>query len=348
MDPISSILPFNLFPASPSRLGKGFAVRRGNSLNLRVANLPFRGAVLDLGSNTFKLLLAEQSGTTLHVHHEKAYPVRLGEGVALTRRIRPATCRRALRQITLLQRKIRAFHPDQVVAVGTGTLRRAANAKSFLLPASRILGKRISLLSGHEEGRLISLASRQLTRKKSPRFHIDLGGGSLEVIDSLRPARPEIVSLNLGCVAVRDSLLPHHPPPPKEWDQAVDTIRKALLKIPRPSASTQATFSGGTGHTYACLLSGKNRKARRLEGFPLTLPHLERLLMKVRPLTLRQLRHLPGMPVDRAPIALSAFLVLRETMRRLHLSSVRLTTHGLRYGLWLARLAPRPVRKVVR
>jgi exopolyphosphatase / guanosine-5'-triphosphate,3'-diphosphate pyrophosphatase len=313
-----------------------------------VANLPFRGAVLDLGSNTFKLLLAEQSGTTLRLHHEKAYPVRLGEGVALTRRIQSTSCRRALRQMTLLQRKMRAFHPDQVVAVGTGTLRRATNAKSFLLPASRILGKKISLLSGHEEGRLISLASRELTRKKKPRFHIDLGGGSLEVIDSLHPAHPKIVSLNLGCVAVRDSLLPHHPPSQKEWDHAVHSIRRALRKIPHPSAPTQATFSGGTGHTYACLLSGRNRKARRLDGFLLSLPQLERLLRKVRPLTLRQLHLLPGMPRDRASLAHSAFLVIRETMHRLHLPSVQLTTHGLRYGVWLDRLAPQPVKRIIR
>jgi exopolyphosphatase/pppGpp-phosphohydrolase len=54
------------------------------------------------------------------------------------------------------------------------------------------------------------------------------------------------------------------------------------------------------------------------------------------------------MPRDRASLALSAFLVLRETMCRLHLSSVQLTTHGLRYGVWLARLAPQPVKKIVR
>ncbi len=311
-------------------------------------NSPFRAAVLDLGSNTFKLLLAEQFGSTLRIHHEKAYPVRLGEGVALSGRLQPSARSRALSVLRQLERKIRAFHPDQVVAVGTGTLRRATNANSFLLPASRILGKKICLLSGHEEGRLISLASRKLTQKKKPRFHIDLGGGSLEVIDSLRPAHPKIVSLNLGCVAVRDSLLPHHPPSPKEWDHALESVRRALRKIPHPTAPTQATFSGGTGHTYACLLSGRNRKARRLEGFPLSLPQLERLLRKVHPLTLRQLHRLPGMPHDRASLALSAFLVLRETMHRLHLPSVQLTTHGLRYGVWLDRLAPQPVKKIVR
>jgi len=313
-----------------------------------VPQASLRGAVLDLGSNTFKLLLAEQSGSTLRIHHEKAYPVRLGEGVARTGRLQPATCRRALTVLAQLQRRIRAFRPDETVAVATGTLRRAKNAKSFLLPASKILRFPIQLLSGHEEGRLIALAARSLSRGPSPRFHIDLGGGSLEVIDSLRSTRPRIVSLNLGCVAVRDTLLPQHPPSPDQWEKAIGTIRRSLKKIPAPSQKSLATFSGGTGHAYACLLNRKNMKARKLEGFPLTRTNLETLLLRVLPLSLRQLQVLPGMPSDRASVALPAFLVLRETMGRLKLSFVRLTTHGLRYGVWLDRLAPGPLSRILR
>ncbi|MCX6935644.1 MAG: hypothetical protein NTZ01_05575, partial [Verrucomicrobia bacterium] len=202
-----------------------------------------RAAVLDLGSNTFKLLLAEQTGSVLHISHEKAYPVRLGEGVASTGRIQTATCQRALLLLTRLQRMITKFQPQQIFAVATGTLRRAKNGKSFILPASRIIGKKITLLTGHEEGRLIALAARQLSPPPQPRFHIDLGGGSLEVIDSLRPAKPKIVSLNLGCVAVRDTLLPHHPPSDREWKNATTSIRKFLKKLPRPSGRTSASFS---------------------------------------------------------------------------------------------------------
>ena len=311
-------------------------------------NSPFRGAVLDLGSNTFKLLLAEQIGSTLRIHHEKAYPVRLGEGVALTHRIHPLACRRALRQIITLHRKIRAFRPDQMVAVGTSTLRRATNSKSFLSPATRILSQKITILSGQEEGRLIALATRSLSHNPNPRFHIDLGGGSLEVIDSLDPNHPKIVSLNLGCVAVRDFLLPHYPPAPNEWKKAVSSIRTSLKKIPAPSGHPQATFSGGTGHAYACLLRRRNMKARRLEGFSLSLSQLKSLLYRILPLSLPKLRALPGMPRDRASVALPAFLVLLQTMERLKLRSVRLTTHGLRYGVWIAHLAPAPIRKIVR
>jgi len=345
---MSNILPFNLFPARPSRLGKGFAVRERNGFNQSVANSPFRGAVLDLGSNTFKLLLAEQSGFTLRIHHEKAYPARLGERVALTGRLQPSARRRALSVLRQLERKIRAFHPHQTLAVGTGTLRRAKNAKSFLLPASKILKKPIRLLSGHEEGRLIGLAARTLSRTANPRFHIDLGGGSIEIIDSLRPTHPKIFSLNLGCVAVRDTLLSQHPPSPYQWIQAFHSIRKALKKIPVPNRKSNATFSGGTGHAYACLIRRKNMKARKLEGFSLSLSNLETLILRLLPLSLPQLRALPGMPTDRASLALPAFLVLRETMLRLRLSCVHLTTHGLRYGVWLDRLAPSRISKILR
>lgn len=304
--------------------------------------------MLDLGSNTFKLLLAEQKGSVLHLYHEKAYPVRLGQGVALSRRLLPSARRRALSLLRQLQRKIIAFQPQATLAVATGTLRRAQNAQSFLLPASRILKKPIRLLSGHEEGRLIALAARSLSSSRCPRFHLDLGGGSLEIIDSLHPTRPRIFSLNLGCVAVRDTLLAQHPPSPQQWGRALHTIRRACLKIPAPTRKSQATFSGGTGHAYACLLRRRNLKARRLSGFTLSLANLETLILRLLPLSLPQLRALPGMPADRAALALPAFLVLRETMLRLRLASVQLTTHGLRYGVWLDSLAPRPIRKICR
>jgi len=345
---MSNIRPFNLFPARPSRLGKGFAVRENNRFNQSVANSPFRGAVLDLGSNTFKLLLAEQTGSTLRVHHEKAYPARLGEGVALTRRLQPASCRRALALLAQLEKEIRLFQPHKTIAVATGTLRQAKNSASFLIPASRILKKKVLLLSGKEEGRLIARAARTLSRTASPRFHIDLGGGSLEVIDSLRPTRPKIFSLNLGCVAVRDTLLPHYPPSPAQWQEALTLIRLALKKIPVPTGHPQATFSGGTGHAYACLLQGKNIKARKLEGFSLTLPKLTSLLLRVLPLSHHELLALPGMPSDRATLALPAFLVLHELMHRLKLTAVHLTTHGLRYGVWLDRFPPRRISKILR
>jgi len=89
-------------------------------------------------------------------------------------------------------------------------------------------------------------------------------------------------------------------------------------------------------------------KARKLEGFPLTRTKLEALLLRVMPLSLKQLQALPGMPSDRASVALPAFLVLRETMEKIKLSFVRLTAHGLRYGVWLHWIASGPVKRIIR
>lgn len=307
-----------------------------------------RGAVLDLGSNTFKLLLAEQKKGVLRIHHEKAYPVRLGEGVAVTRRLQPAAVRRALRMLSSLHKKILSYQPDQVVAVGTGALRRARNRQTFLQPAAKILRQPVRMLSGQEEGRLIALATRSLSKPPRPRYHIDLGGGSLEVIDSKNPTKPKIQSLDIGCVAVRDTLLPRQPPSPDEWMRARGKIEKALRKLLRPIRSAQATFTGGTGHAYACLLRQRNVKARRLENLPIRREELIRLILRLLPLSAREIARLPGMPEDRVTVALPAFLVLDETIQRLRLSKIRVSTHGLRYGVWLAHLARMPVRRITR
>ena len=320
----------------------------GGALTFWVPSSTIRGAVLDLGSNTFKLLLAEQKKGVLHIFHEKAYPVRLGEGVAVTQKLQPAAIRRALRMCSSLQRKIVAFGAEKVVAVATGTLRRARNRQTFLGAAAKILQQPVLMLSGREEGRLIGLAARSLTLPPRPRYHLDLGGGSLEVIDSLHPAKPRIQSLDLGCVAVRDTLLPHQPPSPDEWMRARQKISRALGKLPRPGCPTQATFTGGTAHAYACLLRKKNLKARRLENFPVRREDLVRLILRLLPLSAREIARLPGMPDERATVALPAFLVLAEAAERLRLSRIRVSTHGLRYGVWLGHLAPSPIRRISR
>ena len=313
-----------------------------------MSSVPIRGAVLDLGSNTFKLLLAEQAGGVLRIAHEKAYPVRLGEGVAVTGRLQPTAVRRALRMLSSLQKKISSYHPGKVVAVATGTLRRARNRQAFLRPAAKILRQSVRMLSGQEEGRLIALAARSLSKPPRPRYHIDLGGGSLEVIDSANPKKPKIQSLDIGCVAVRDTLLSRQPPTPDEWMRARAKIERALRKLPRPGRSAQATFTGGTGHAYACLLRKKNVKARRLENLPIRREELIRLILRLLPLSGQEIARLPGMPEDRVTVALPAFLVLDETIQRLRLSKIRVSTHGLRYGVWLAHLARIPVRRIVR
>lgn len=307
-----------------------------------------RGAVLDLGSNTFKLLLAEQTGGVLRIAHEKAYPVRLGEGVAVTGTLQPAAVRRALRILASLQKMILAYQPTRVVAVGTGALRRARNRKNFLQPAAKILRQPVWMLSGREEGRLIALAARSLSQPPRPRYHLDLGGGSLEVIDSQNPGKPRIQSLDIGCVAIRDTLLGRQPPSPDEWMRARKKIQAALRKLPRPRHATQAAFTGGTAHAYACLLRKKNVKARRLENFPIRREELIRQMLRLLPLTSPQIARLPGMPADRVSVALPAFLVLAEAVDRLRLSQIRVSTHGLRYGVWLARLAHHPVQKILR
>jgi exopolyphosphatase/pppGpp-phosphohydrolase len=192
------------------------------------------------------------------------------------------------------------------------------------------------------------LAARSLSKPPRPRYHIDLGGGSLEVIDSANPKKPKIQSLDIGCVAVRDTLLSRQPPTPDEWMRARGKIEMALGKLPRSNRSAQATFTGGTGHAYACLLRKKNVKARRLENLPIRREELIRLILRLLPLSGKEIARLPGMPEDRVTVALPAFLVLDETIQRLRLSKIRVSTHGLRYGVWLAHLARIPVRRIVR
>lgn len=176
--------------------------------------LPFenRGTqlgALDLGSNSFHLLVAQESHGRIQIIDKHKEMVRLAEGLRDDNTLDPAVAKRALAGLARLAQRLSPLDPQNVRIVGTNTL-RAANANSdFLEQAQKIVGNKIEIISGREEARLIYLGvCHDLGGQDTRRLVVDIGGGSTEMILG-RKATPETMeSLYMGCVSMSQRHFP--------------------------------------------------------------------------------------------------------------------------------------------
>ncbi|GMQ96659.1 MAG: exopolyphosphatase [Gammaproteobacteria bacterium] len=160
-------------------------------------------AAVDLGSNSFHLIVARPSDDALHVVDRLRDMIRLGAGLDENRILSEQAMTRALDCLAKFGQRIRHLAPENVRIVGTNTLRVARNAQAFLQHAQAVLGHDIEIISGVEEARLIYLGvSRSLSGDEGRRLVMDIGGGSTELIVGTQKQPLHMQSLYMGCVSM--------------------------------------------------------------------------------------------------------------------------------------------------
>ncbi len=164
-------------------------------------------AVVDLGSNSFRLSVAKLVETTAGFQFQTIdslkEPVRLASGIAADGSLDAETLARANLALLKFSERLRSFKPEVVRAVATSTFRVAKNSDSLLHNAQRSLGFPIEIISGHEEARLIySGAAHELIPDSKNRLVIDIGGGSTECIIGNNQEPLGLESALVGCVSI--------------------------------------------------------------------------------------------------------------------------------------------------
>src|SRR5436309_5931947 len=166
-------------------------------------------AVVDMGSNSFRLELGRVEGDQIFRLDTWRETLRIGAAIDAKGRILAPARRAALGCLARFAERLRGLHPSAVRAVATNTFRVARNAATFLPQAEAALGFPIDIIAGHEEARLIYLGvAHVLPPSTDPRLVIDIGGGSTEFIigRGLTPERLE--SLKIGCVGMTERFFP--------------------------------------------------------------------------------------------------------------------------------------------
>jgi len=206
-------------------------------------------AAIDLGSNSFHLIIAKSEFGELRPVHALAEKVQLGE-TAQAAMLTYAAIERGLACLERFKQLIDSTAPAKIRIVGTNALRRAKNRQAFIEPAEQILGAPIDVIYGREEARLIYLGvAHTLADDENTRLVIDIGGGSTEFILGTRFEPSRLESLQMGCVTYGEAFFPEGIIDRDAFDAAYDRARLEVSHIRRNYRSgnwQEAVGSSGT------------------------------------------------------------------------------------------------------
>lgn len=195
---------------------------------------PSAVAAIDLGSNSFHMIVARIVDGEVHMLDRLRESVRLAGGLDEHNRLSDEARERALECLSRFGQRVRDLPRGSVRIVGTNTLRKAQNSGGFLHEAQQVLGHPIEIISGVEEARLIYLGvSHSLASVTGRRLVVDIGGGSTELIigEGFDPLYLE--SLYMGCVSMTGAYFGDGKIGAKAWRRAVIAARLELRPVGR-------------------------------------------------------------------------------------------------------------------
>lgn len=163
-------------------------------------------AAVDLGSNSFHMLIARVNATSVEIIDRVKDMVQIARGLKEGNSLDPDAQQRALECLTRFSERLRDIPPSNIRAVGTKALRSASSPRAFLRAAEKALGCPIQIISGYEEARLVYAGlAHTVTNNHDQRLVIDIGGGSTEFIIGRDDTPLLLESLGLGCVTFTES-----------------------------------------------------------------------------------------------------------------------------------------------
>lgn len=277
-----------------------------------------RVAALDCGTNSIRLLIAEENarGSTFTEISRKMSIVKLGEGVDKNKAFLPDAISRTLAALKVFAAEIAEAKVAKVRFCATSATRDAQNRDDFLIPVAQILGITPEVITGDEEAKLSFLGATQaLSKSDGPFLVVDIGGGSTEFVfgsDHVDAAR----SVNIGCVRMSERHFKNDPPTQSEIEGARVDIKNAITLaaevVPIKSAKTLVAVAG-TATTVAAA-------ALNLEKYDSELIHLAKISAKetrrvsdwLLTLTRQERSDLGYMHLGRVDVIAAGSLVLAE------------------------------------
>lgn len=301
-------------------------------------------AVIDVGTNSVKLLIARIECSEVYPLWESSEQTRLGTGLYESGRLQPARIEETARVIAAFVEHARKFEPAQLLIIGTSACREAANASDLVEAVRSLTGLPLQIIPGDKEADLAfrgvcapSLAAGQGV------LAIDIGGGSTELIFGRSGRRQWGGSFSLGTVRMLERLPLADPPTGAQRQECETWVREfvrrevaAKLAEVLPAEERPSTLLLGTGGSFSILarMHGKLETWDReqIEGMVLSLDDVTRHLDLVWSLPMAARREIPGLPSNRADVILFGLLILGIWMKELELSTLRISTRGLRYA----------------
>lgn len=298
-----------------------------------------RVAALDLGSNSFLLLVVEKINNEVQVLHDESVVTRLGQGVQANKRFHEEALKRVEACFKAFSKTILSYKVDKVVAVSTSAARDVEN-KQDLISLGEKYQIPIQIISGQKEAELTFVGGMFGLDLDDTPLVIDVGGGSTELIAKVQGGEVNGYSLNIGSVRLTEMFITEQPILSSEFENLQKYIREqfSLHQAKLPSAADSAIAVAGTPTTLACVIRGIEFDDT-MHGYKLTLKLIKEYQQKFISMSVAERESLPGMQPGRADVIVAGLTILIEALKHYELSEMTVSTKGVRYGLAFEELA---------
>ena len=295
-----------------------------------------RIAVVDLGTNSTRLLVAEVEADAVEELERRTNVTRLGEGVDATGRLADGAIERVTRVLADYREAIDERGAKRVVAVATSAFRDAENGEEF----RELLRERFEIeaktIPGDEEARLTFLGATS-GRPPDETLVIDIGGGSTEYVIGMPGEEPEFhVSTRMGSVRHSERYL-HDDPPTESQIGELRASARDIVEDEVPAELREQVMRGiavaGTATSLAAIDQQLDPyDPERVHGYRLTLDACERMLEMLAALPLEERREVTGLHPDRAPTIVAGVAILVESMKAFALDRMEVSEADILHG----------------
>lgn len=311
---------------------------------------PARRAVIDVGTNSVKLLVADVAGSEVQPVSEQSHQTRLGQGFYETHRLRPEAIEVTAKVVAGFAARAHEAQAVSVRVFATSAAREAVNRDDLTAAIEGAAGLKVEVISGEQEadwGFRGVMTNPELARL--PLLLLDVGGGSTQCVVGRGGQRVSGHSFPLGTVRLMETLRCSDPPTTAELAGCRQWLKEFLLREMRPrlimdqsilaAAATetgegvQLVGVGGTASILGCMEAGlvafdrPRLEATRLRAQRVTW-HLERLWG----LPLEERKQIIGLPKNRADVILMGVAIYQAVMEEFGFRELRISTRGLRFA----------------
>lgn len=290
-------------------------------------------AAVDMGSNSFHMVVARYTLGQLRIVDRLREMVRLAEGLDRQGGLHPHVQQRALECLARFGERLRDIPPHHVRAVATNTVRALADPQRFLVPAETALGHAIGVVSGREEARLVYLgvAHSQPPKPGRKRLVIDIGGGSTECIIGQGFQSLERESLQMGSVATTLRFFDNGKLTRKRWKDGLTFAEAEFQQFAhhyRDTGWQEVLGSSGTIKAIGQICAGLG-----LTKGAVLAPALAQVRDRLLDIGRIEAIDLPGLSRERQPIIAGGVLVLEAAFNALGLQRMHVSKGALREGV---------------
>ncbi len=297
-----------------------------------------RVAVIDVGTNSTRLLVADVAGGRVSPVDRRSTVTRLGRGVDLSGLLSAEAIEDVCAAIGGYVGILEELGTETVDAIATSAVRDADNGSAFIAELRERFALSARVLDGEEEARLTYLGATSESLPTAPTLIVDIGGGSTELIVGSGGEISFHDSLQAGVVRHTERHIGSDPPAATELEALATDIRGLIEES--VGAGVEASHGiavAGTPTSLAAVeMELEPYDPARVHGHVLALPSIQRMLSRLASVPLAERVEIPGLHPDRAPTIVAGVVILIETMRAFGLEEIAVSEHDILYGTALA------------